>query len=197
MSVSDACNSVIGIANAFVQVGGYSPLQMNTSPNGSDTICQGEFIELIAVAGGGVPPYTYTWNQGLGTGNNFFVGPTSTTIYNVVVTDGCLSLPDSKTITVNVGDFQNPSFSADKEEGCIPHLVNFSPDSLVPGYSYSWDFGDASVITDNSAQVPHAYPEVGCYSVTLTVTTDLGCVTNLTKPCFIKTRPNPVAAFVF
>ena len=196
VTVTDACNTPATTAFTLIQVGGYPDIQASTAPNGSDTICKGDVIELSATAGGGVQPLTYTFNQGLGQGTNFFVNPVVTTTYSVTVEDACLSTVDVETITIYVGDFQNPEFSADILEGCDPVTVNFSPDSVAPpGYAYDWDFGDGTTIQDNDPLVPHAFVGVGCYDVTLKVTTDLGCITRLKKPCYINSRPNPRASF--
>ncbi|MGP8215005.1 MAG: PKD domain-containing protein [Bacteroidia bacterium] len=55
-----------------------------------DTVCIGTAAILTSTASGGTPPYKYNWNTG-GTNDTISVSPTSTTSYNVVVTDsnGC------------------------------------------------------------------------------------------------------------
>ena len=57
-------------------------------------------ITLHAAASGGTPGYTYNWNSGATT-SNATVSPTSTTIYNVTITDanGCQATAN-KTIEV-------------------------------------------------------------------------------------------------
>lgn len=198
VTVTDACNTPAATKFSLIQVGGYPNLNLTTSPIGSDTICKGDFVELSAIAGGGVPPLTYTFGQGLGQGGSFFVNPTVTTTYSVSVEDACLSVVDFETITIHVGDFQPPEFTSDILEGCDPITVNFSPDSIAPpGFRYLWDFGDGTVVTDNDPVVPHAFVGVGCYDITLEITTDLGCKTRLKKPCYIQSRPIPSASFSY
>ncbi len=60
-------------------------------------ICNGSSTVLTATGGS-----TYSWNNGVGTGNGLTVSPTSTTTYTVVGTDanGCTGT-DAVTITVN------------------------------------------------------------------------------------------------
>ena len=57
----------------------------------AENICAGETAQLNAYAAGGVPPYTFQWSNGLGSGPSKSVTPTSNTTYSVTVTDseGC------------------------------------------------------------------------------------------------------------
>ncbi|MEM6264093.1 MAG: gliding motility-associated C-terminal domain-containing protein [Bacteroidota bacterium] len=67
-----------------------------------DSICFGEFVTLSATASGGATGnIRYTWNQGLGEGRNQPVSPEQTTVYTLVVTDGCTQ-PLSGQVTVFV-----------------------------------------------------------------------------------------------
>ena len=66
------------------------------------TICNGEIITISSVGSGGNGSFfTYTWDNGLGTGFEKDVGPTVTTIYTVTIDDGC-SDPATATVTVTV-----------------------------------------------------------------------------------------------
>ena len=69
----------------------------------SDTICLNDTIELSVVGNGGNPDYTFTWNNGLGTGAGKKVSPTITTTYVINATDskGCLAEEDSTTIKID------------------------------------------------------------------------------------------------
>ena len=73
-------------------------ITVNTPP----TICVGEPAILRATTLLGSTPYTYTWDQGLGTGANVTTSPATTTTYNVEVVDryGC-SAQQTATVTVN------------------------------------------------------------------------------------------------
>lgn len=69
------------------------------------TICIGQSANLTDAPAGGTAPYTYSWTDG--TNNwataNITVSPIVTTTYTVVVTDanGCISAPQTVTVTVN------------------------------------------------------------------------------------------------
>ena len=77
-----------------------------TADAGEDqSICEGENtnVTLSAQLFDGTPPYTYNWDQGLGSGNNIDVSPLVTTTYSVTITDnnGCSS---SDAVTIIVED---------------------------------------------------------------------------------------------
>ncbi len=56
---------------------------------GDQSICQGEntTVTLNAQLIDGTPPFNYSWDQGLGSGNNIDVSPLVTTTYSVTITD--------------------------------------------------------------------------------------------------------------
>jgi PKD repeat protein len=73
------------------------------------------------------------------------------------------------------------SFTASADSGCAPLLVNFPNASTgIPGcglVSYTWDFGDGNppvVLTTPLSS--HTFTAAGTYSVSLTVTDNMGCV---------------------
>jgi gliding motility-associated-like protein len=70
---------------------------------GSDTaVCIGNAANLSATATGGIAPFTYTWNNGAGSGNPVAVNPIATTTYVVTVSDHCASTAtDNITVTVD------------------------------------------------------------------------------------------------
>ncbi len=70
----------------------------------ADTImCAGEPYELTATGSGGNGTYLYSWNNGLGSGQNQIVNPLVTTTYNVTVTDlNSCTLTDQITVTIDI-----------------------------------------------------------------------------------------------
>jgi len=57
----------------------YAPLTLTMK---YDSICSGKSVTVSAVVAGGKPVYTYSWDNGLGTGAGpFVVSPTSSTYY--------------------------------------------------------------------------------------------------------------------
>jgi gliding motility-associated-like protein len=60
--------------------------------------------------------------------------------------------------------------------------------------SYSWNFGDGRTSTDQNNL--HQYAAPGFYQVSLTVTTDSGCVNTLVRPNALQVYAPPPASFL-
>ncbi len=113
------------------------------------------------------------------------------TIKHWVVTDkSCYSDTTTISIVVNplpVADF---SFAAPR---CETKIINFTDASVANAgtlASWAWDFGDAGSSTLQSPT--HTYATAGTYTVTLTVTTNKGCVSAVkTKTIVIAPQPAP------
>ncbi len=138
----------------------------DASPN---PICSGETVNLSAIGSNGLAPYAYTWNQGLGNGQNQTDNPLVTTNYVVTITDdnGCSSTDD---IDVNVNDNPTPNLYANPNPICEGESATLFPD--VSGgtspYTYAWDNGLPAI------QNPVVSPIVTT-TYNLTVTDANGC----------------------
>jgi hypothetical protein len=111
---------------------------VNAGPDVS--ICQGGSTTLSA--SGGV---NYTWDNGLGNGNNVSVSPVNTTIYSVIGTDanGCPGT-DDMTVTINI----NPTVDAGNDVTiCAGSSVTLTGSGAG---NYTWDNG----VTDGITFVP-------------------------------------------
>lgn len=94
------------------------------------------------------------------------------------------------------------SFSANDTIGCEPFCINFQNSSLISSGSnvqWVWNTGDGSPLV-SSPSFDHCYtndsvfaPEF--FNVTLTVTSDSGCISTLSKNNYITVYPKPDAAF--
>lgn len=119
----------------------------------------------------------------------------------LVVSDfGCL---DSITKTTIVNPNPTVQFSASDTIGCEPLCIDFQNLSSIasPGTNASqlWNFGDGSP-ANSSMEPGHCYTNTSVFSpltfdITLTVTSDSGCITTLTKSNYITVNPNPIADF--
>lgn len=81
--------------------------------------------------------------------------------------------------------------------GCVPASIFFNNLSAPIDESYTilWDFGDGSTGTDISPE--HTYTEPGMYSVSLEITSPIGCHTEAFFQNWIQIEPSPVAGFTF
>lgn len=106
---------------------------------------------------------------------------------SVVNANGCVGLPQTKTITISdlaVVDFILP-------DACVDDIVQFKDNSSITdhseaGFTYEWNFGDMHASAANNSSTEknprHHYTEARSdYQVTLKVTTKYGCVYTKTQ----------------
>ncbi|TSJ42460.1 PKD domain-containing protein [Fluviicola chungangensis] len=108
------------------------------------------------------------------------------------VTGGC-AIPGTATITVNpipVVQISSPNTS-----GCVPFTASLVDASSPVSGSITWDFGDGTANSNQLNNVNHTFNSAGCYDVTVTSTSAVGCSTTTTFPSFICALPNAIAEF--
>ncbi|WP_020527392.1 T9SS C-terminal target domain-containing protein [Flexithrix dorotheae] len=99
---------------------------------------------------------------------------------------------DEFTIGGTQPNFGIPNFdalTAIKGNNCFPTAVRFNDtgELEVPGSTitnYRWDFGNGEISNEASPQI--VYTEPGYYSVSLSITTDLGCTFDTTYSDFVQ-----------
>jgi hypothetical protein len=147
------------------------------------TICRGESVQLTANGAGGRPGYTYTWDNGLGSGQTKTVNPQTTTTYKVVITDtnGCSSSSQT-TITVN----PQPVLNAGQDvEICIGQsvLLTVNATNGTTPYTYTWPNPPGGTGTSKSVSPTTTTTYV------VTVTDAKGCTA--TDDVRVTVSPNP------
>ena len=137
-----------------------SPTDIIVSP--TDTICIGENAQLYGAGYGGTPGYTYFWVPAtfVGAGPHV-VNPTTTSTYNVFLTDanGCVS--PTETITL----FVNPpvTVSASDVSVCSGSFVTISASASGGNggpYTYTWSnavIGASQSVSPSLASSPFDY----------------------------------------
>lgn len=134
---------------------------------------------------------SWRWNFGDGspfyTGTNplhLYIGISSSAVQLLVVSAfGCR---DSVTKASIINPNPVVSFNANDIIGCEPLCVSFQNGSTIAsGYNayLLWNLGDGD--STNSQNPDHCYGS-GFYDVSLTVTSDSGCVTTLTKTHYVE-----------
>lgn len=132
-------------------------------------------------------------------GGHLYADPGFYSVELLVVSNfGCR---DSISNIVFVNPNPEVNFTASDTAGCAPLCVSFQDLSTVlTGSNASWllDFGDGS--TPSSQNLLHCYSNTSVfspalYTPVLTVTSDSGCVTTMTKNNYLTVYPNPVASF--
>ncbi|HEX5001054.1 MAG TPA: PKD domain-containing protein [Bacteroidia bacterium] len=143
---------------------------VNTLQNTS--FCSGGSTVLNA----GNPGSTYQWSTGATTQT---ITVNAGGAYSVTVTDanGCTGIIST---TVNVNPVPVANFIP--SDICINQPLQFTDISSIASGSivaWNWDFGDGNV---SQQQNPvHSYNGPGTYSVTLTVTSNLGCTNTIVR----------------
>ncbi|MFN3341684.1 MAG: PKD domain-containing protein [Flavobacteriales bacterium] len=148
-----------------------------------------------STAVGGVT--AWSWNFGDGSPLSTTQDPThlfnTSGTFNVtlIVTSGN-GCRDTLTQTVNVHHLPQPAFLTSYP--CLNGGTSFQDLSSVMNSTitvWSWTFGDGGVSANQNPT--HQYPASGSYSVTLTVTSALGCSSSVTQNTNV--LPGPNAAF--
>jgi gliding motility-associated-like protein len=147
----------------------------------------------------------YFWDFGDGSTSNVanpkkkWATPGTKTVKHWIITSNtCMSDTMTKTIYVN----QLPTASATASLLRCPQVnVTFTSTSIPNDgvlNSWSWNFGDATAVQNQTAFAPitHAYAADGNYTVKLWVKTDKGCVSDtFNLPITINPKPTPNFTF--
>ena len=155
-------------AGSFATVASPNILLLNVSPN--QTICYGQTAQIFAAGSGGTPGYTYTWSPAFNNTGGPHTTPSlsTTTQYNVNMTDanGCTTAP--KVITVNVTPALN--IIATTTTVCHNQLVALTPTMTLNGnggpYTYNWSTGgSAATETVTAINTTPGTPKTYTYNV--------------------------------
>lgn len=138
------------------------------------------FTNTSFINGGGI---VNSWNFGDGQLSTL-TSPTHTyTVagnYNIrLITVSSHSCSD--TVIKSIRIHEQPDLAINTANVCLTKTSSFtqSINPTVLNYKLNWDFGNGDVATGNNPT--YVYPVPGTYTVTASITTDSGCVTNATK----------------
>ena len=104
------------------------------------------------------------------------------------------------TVTENLSYFPVPRYiviSPSAEKGCVPYEVFFNnlSNPINNTYSILWDFGDGEMGNDISPT--HTFTEPGEFTVTVEITSPIGCVTDTVFKDLIVIEDSPIASFEY
>lgn len=169
----------------------------------SNPLCETQNLQLTSTAlanAGTFVQHNWSINGTPTGGNNSTISyvpaaaGTYTILHSVLTDKGCAA-QTTNAITVNpkpLANFTLPNV-------CLPvGLANFTSTSTISDgsqalFTYAWNFGDAAT-GGNAAAVTHNYSTTGPYNVTLTVTSNNGCVDDTVK-VLNTIYAQPLAAF--
>ena len=172
-------------------------------------VCDGSTVTFLDLSTIPTPDIVQLWGWSFGDGSPVYINQTASHLYSapgsysvksVIVSNfGCA---DSIIKTVIVHPKPMVSFTASDTTGCAPLCVSFQDlATVISGtvVQWAWNVGDGSAdITSENFDHCYTNTSIGSalyFSVTLTVTSDNGCLTTLSKNNFITAYPNPVADF--
>ncbi|MEJ7609840.1 MAG: PKD domain-containing protein [Ferruginibacter sp.] len=153
-------------------------------------ICPGGSVQIGTAAIAGA---TYQWSPATYLSNAQAANPTSTAtqsmtyILTVTGTNGCTA---KDTTQVLMNPVPVTDFTVNNMAQCIAQnsFVFQNASSISAGtYTLSWDFGDGG--TSTSLSPTHVYATAGSYTVTLTATSNIGCIN--VKTMAVNVLPNP------
>jgi gliding motility-associated-like protein len=202
INVSVSLNGCVGPPISFsITVDPYPIAKFSHSP-----ACDGGSTQFMDESvSGGSPISQWSWNFGTGTAAvknpSFLLTPVGTHTVHLEVTTiaGCKN-DTTESVYVNPSAIVN--FSADSVS-CTPLKTIFTDVVSLPVKTWSWNFGNTSTATyttqtaaqqtyTNGSHIQNSY-----FSVTLTVVTDSGCVSSITKTNYITVYPKPLAGFAW
>jgi gliding motility-associated-like protein len=182
-SSTTCSNSQVGSVTVIVYA--YPPIDAGVD----QLICQNGYTNVVAINPTGVPIY---WDNGVNDGVTF--SPSGPTTYTVTAdNNGCISTDD---VFVDIELLPTIDFSGDVLQGCEPLLVNFTSTSfsLFGLTNCVWNFGDGNTAT-GCGTVANTFENAGYYDVTLTATSNNGCVNTDTYVNYIYVEAYPNASF--
>ncbi len=169
----------------------------------SDTICQGAITHLNDLSKINSSSLS-NWNWTLGDGDSSLAnnpvhkyataGDFNASLI-VTTQQGC---KDTISNPIKVWYLPNVLFTPNYLQGCEPLITNFQNNSSsIDGNidSHQWEFGDGTI--DTLSNPKHIYNAPGIYSVSLNITSDLGCSNDTTINNCVKVFPKPEASFDF
>ena len=150
----------------------------------NDTIiCSNQTITVDATAIGGIPGYSYLWDNGLGSGSSHnFTAPFGATKYVVAVTDTCGEIvKDSLIINVNPAPVAAFTFNPQPATLLDPVIV-FKDQSTGLPISWLWNFDDPQNEVNSILQNPnHIYSDSGTFCVKLIISNSFSCIDSTTN----------------
>ena len=158
------------------------------------------FTDLSSSGTGGVNNWNWAFGDGKGSSNQnpeySFSDPGDKSVrLRITDTNGC-----QDSIRKDIPYFHVPALlvvSPSSFTGCAPGSIFFDNLStpIDETYDILWDFGDGGAATDISPD--HVFTQEGIFSVSLDITSPIGCQTDTVFSGLISIEPSPVADFTY
>jgi gliding motility-associated-like protein len=191
VSVRDGCGSPVDTAHVLITVNPLPQIVLSAQDTAGCSPLNTHFSMPSTLSGS-----TITWKFGDSTQSSGINSPvhtytnssTQTQHYSISIwvkdNHGC-SASLHKTDYITVYPLPLASFQSMGSASITSPDVSFINTSSGAN-SWSWDFGDGSGQTSTLQNPVHAFPDTGCYTVTLTATNTFGCIASSTEPVCIQ-----------
>ncbi|MEO0404212.1 MAG: gliding motility-associated C-terminal domain-containing protein, partial [Bacteroidota bacterium] len=174
--------------------------QLEVGATGADALCFGDssFV-AVDVEQGGLMPYSYSWTADGEVVSDLasqWVTPAETEVWCLTLSDACETPVTQDCVEIVVDEEIPTTFVADTLGGCHPFLVNFTAatDAEDAIADVVWDFGDGA-ISNQIHTASHNYTTDDLYTVSYTVTSEIGCVYSTVEEDYILVKDWPLADF--
>lgn len=164
------------------------------------SVCPGQQATISASGVDGLPGYIYQWltpvHDTIATGGTYSYTPTASETMLMVAHDACFRY-DTLPVQIIIYQPATANFSTTPAIGCSPLDAVFT-NTTTPATITScvWTFPDGTTSTGLTTAT-HQFTVVGCYDVSLEVTSADGCVSDTTLQDVVCVVPDPVADFSF
>ncbi len=149
-------------------------------------------VDLNTVNGGGTFTGIGITNAVTGIFDPAIAGPgTHIITYTIPGTCG-----DVQTTTITVNPQPTVTFSVNNATGCIPVTATFTDNTGLAGSTVTWSMSDGFIST-STGSVTHTFNSVGCFDVTLQVTSAQGCTSSATQNSIVCVSEIPEAEFTW
>lgn len=179
----------------YVSVSNLS-VTVNQNPEaefGHTNVCEGAATPFVdgSVIPAGTPTFAWDFGDGsaMGTGSAPSHQYANTDVYLVTMTVTANGCSDQAQHYVTYAARAVPNFTI-QGGGCNSEIVSLTNGSTLSSgqMGYTWDLGDNTTSTQPNPS--HEYTAFGTISITLTVTTDLGCSNQVTKQISLIEAPH-------
>jgi len=152
-----------------------------------EEICLGDGATMTSYVD--LPGGAYDWQPTGETTANINVNPNQTTTYTLTYTlNGCVGT-DNATLTVHAipeANFNFQNICEDQAMGLNSTSTVAAPSTIA---SFEWDIDNNGTVDYTTNNTNHTFPGFGVYDVNLTVTSNAGCVDEITQQVEVYALP--------
>lgn len=167
-------------------------------------VCSGfptVFTNQCTISSGSLASFAWDFGNSGATSTDFapvYTFSTDGTFDVSLIVTSELGCSDTFSSAVIVNPLPDINFNSSTTEGCVPLLIDYLNNSSISTGTldmFQWSFGNGfSSVLNSPTQILYTTP--GSYSVSLSATSNLGCISSLSTTDMIVVHPSPAADFI-